>query len=61
MCGSNGTQLNGIALEGVTLEGIEMKATEVVRGGFMLSWFFPGQWSIKEEKERVDDDQSQVQ
>ena len=44
-------------------EELDRKVMAGVRGGFsgFLSWFFSDRQSIEAAKERVDDDQSQVQ
>ena len=45
------------------IEDLDTKAMAGVRGGFsgLLSWFFPIKRDIKSAKDKVDDDQSQVQ
>jgi hypothetical protein len=45
------------------IEDLDSKAMSGVRGGFssLLSWFSPIERDIKSAKDKVDDDQSQVQ
>ena len=44
-------------------EEMDSKVMARVRGGFtgLRSWFLPTKWDIQSEKDKVDDDQSQVQ